>query len=148
MMVRVILIFQEKKNIFRWQCPKYNFFSFWKWIFIYPKHSFNKLFIIPNNIQWYKIRRVLIDLIFFFYFHFFESIFCFWYFLERGGGAERGVWTFKIFQYFRLSLIMSIYDVCSSQVFSCHWIEINPKLLRIWYLFTQETRRFVCHLTV
>lgn len=26
LMVRVILIFQEKKNIFRWQCSKYNFF--------------------------------------------------------------------------------------------------------------------------
>lgn len=147
MMVRVILIFQEKKTF----SDDYarNKKLFWKWIFIYPKHSFNKLFIIPNDINGYKVRRVLIDLIFFFYFHYFESIFCFWYFfLERGGGAERGVWTFKNFQYFRLNLIMSIYDVCSSQVFSCHWIEINPKLLRIWNLFTQETRLFVCHLTV
>lgn len=146
MMVRVI--FQGKKKTFSDDYAR-NIIFFWKWIFIYPKHSFNKLFIIPNDINWYKIRRVLIDLIFFFYFHYFESIFCFWYFFWKGGGsAERGVWTFKNFQYFRLCLIISIYDVCSSQVFSCHWIEINPKLLRIRYLFTQETRRFVCHLTV
>lgn len=85
----------RKKNSFRWLCPKY-FFFFWKWIFIYPKHSFNKLFIIPNDINGYKVRRVLIDLIFFFFFICLNLFFVFDIFWK--GGVPKGVYEhLKIF---------------------------------------------------